>query len=136
VFVLDTNVAIALLADNAVCRAALDRKLDQRESVALATMVEFELWYGVYGGERQVENASRLREFLSGPLPVLVWDSQDGITAAEIRAFLKHQGTPIGPYDVLIAAQALRRDATLVTANLGEFARVPGLKCVNWEEGT
>ncbi len=52
--------------------------------------------------------------------------------AGEIRAALEKAGTPIGPYDLLIAAQALRRSATLVTANASEFSRVPRLSWQNW----
>jgi tRNA(fMet)-specific endonuclease VapC len=52
--------------------------------------------------------------------------------AGEIRAELERLGTPIGTYDVLIAAQARRRGAVLVTANTLEFARVPGLNRENW----
>ena len=47
-------------------------------------------------------------------------------------ADLKRKGTPIGPHDVLIAAQARRHDATLVTANTREFSRVPGLRLEDW----
>ena len=54
------------------------------------------------------------------------------MTAGDLRATLEAAGTPIGPYDLLIAAQALRRDATLVTANVAEFARVPDLRWQNW----
>jgi tRNA(fMet)-specific endonuclease VapC len=52
--------------------------------------------------------------------------------AGDICAEFERAGTPIGPYDVLIAAQARRRSALLVTANTGEFARVPGLRTENW----
>ena len=53
-------------------------------------------------------------------------------SAADIRASLEALGTPIGPYDVLIAAQARRRNAALVTLNRREFERVPGLIVTNW----
>ena len=55
-----------------------------------------------------------------------------GPQAAQIRAGLEAMGTPIGPYDTLIAATALRHRATLVTRNVREFSRVPGLECLNW----
>jgi tRNA(fMet)-specific endonuclease VapC len=51
---------------------------------------------------------------------------------ARIRAVLEAAGTPIGPNDLLIAAHALSLGATLVTDNLREFARVPGLAVENW----
>lgn len=52
--------------------------------------------------------------------------------AGDIRVSLESQGTPIGHYDYLIAAQARGRGATLVTANRCEFARVPGLVVTDW----
>ena len=50
-----------------------------------------------------------------------------------IRAFLAARGTPIGPYDVLIAGQAVARNVTLVTHNVAEFGRVPRLRIEDWE---
>jgi tRNA(fMet)-specific endonuclease VapC len=63
---------------------------------------------------------------------VLSFESGDAEEAGEIRSALERMGTPIGPYDVLVAAQARRRDALLVTANEREFARVPRLKFEDW----
>ena len=57
----------------------------------------------------------------------------DAFRAGEIRAYLQARGTPIGAYDVLIAGQALARGLILVTRNIGEFARVDGLRVENWE---
>lgn len=54
------------------------------------------------------------------------------MAAGDLRAALEMAGTPIAPYDLLIAAQALRRGTTLVTANVAEFARVPGLLWQDW----
>lgn len=62
-----------------------------------------------------------------------LFGEQDAFRAGEIRAYLQSRGTPIGAYDVLIAGQALARDLTLVTRNIGEFARVDGLRVENWE---
>ena len=59
----------------------------------------------------------------------------DARKAGEIRAVLAAAGTPIGPYDVLIAGQALARDVTLVIRNVREFSRVPGLRVEDWEGG-
>lgn len=60
-------------------------------------------------------------------------DADDARQAAEIRATLASEGRPIGPYDLLIAGQARAKELTVVTRNLGEFARVPGLRVENWE---
>jgi tRNA(fMet)-specific endonuclease VapC len=94
--------------------------------------VSFELWYGVMHSARQEQNAGRLTTFLSAPVEVLSFDDDDAKIAAGLRAHLRRAGTPIGPYDVLIAGQALRHGLTLVTANVGEFSRVPGLAWEDW----
>ena len=82
--------------------------------------------------ERRRENTERLRVFLSGSITVLPFDEADSAIAGELRATLERTKTPIGPYDLLIAAQALRTDSTLVTANVSEFARVRGLAWQDW----
>jgi tRNA(fMet)-specific endonuclease VapC len=64
---------------------------------------------------------------------VLEFDGEDARRAGEVRAFLAAKGTPIGPYDVLIAGQALARDMILVTRNTDEFRRVKGLRVEDWE---
>jgi len=92
----------------------------------------FELWYGVARSERRLENAERLRVFLSGDITVLPFGEDEAAVAGDLRATLEAAGTPIGPYDLLIAAQALNSSATLVTANVGEFARVPSLPWEDW----
>ena len=64
--------------------------------------------------------------------PVLEFDQEDARQAGEIRAHLASKGTPIGPYDVLIAGQAKARNLTLVTHNTTEFQRVEGLRVEDW----
>ncbi|MGA8922337.1 MAG: PIN domain-containing protein [Candidatus Dormiibacterota bacterium] len=70
--------------------------------------------------------------FLSGPLEVLDFTLEDTEHAGRVRAALEGLGKPIGAYDLLIAGQALRHKATLVTANSSEFARVRGLRLQDW----
>ena len=82
--------------------------------------------------QRRRDNAERLRVFLSGNIDVAPFNEEDPIAAGDLRAALEAAGTPIGPYDLLIAAQALRSGTTLVTANVSEFARVSGLVWQDW----
>jgi tRNA(fMet)-specific endonuclease VapC len=132
---LDTSVVIAVL------KGAPTRLLDRfkRElpqgTLALPVVVLFELRYGVANSANRKENAERLEVFLQAPITVLPFEPGDAEEAGEIRAALKRAGTPIGPYDILIAAQARRRSALLVTANASEFSRVPGLKTADWSLG-
>ena len=69
------------------------------------------------------------------PLVIADFDEQAAIAYGEVRAVLEAQGTPIGPLDILIAAQAISLDVTLVTNNVKEFSRVQGLRFENWVDG-
>lgn len=130
---LDTNAAIALLAGQASpVRNRFDLAIKRGETVAASSIVLFELWFGAEKSARKESNAKKIEEFVSSPVEVLKFDLADAEEAGEIRAFLRRAGTPIGPYDILIAAQARRRDAVLVTANTREFARVPRLRIEDW----
>lgn len=101
--------------------------------LAISAIVLFEL---SYGAERRVHptHLERLQTFLGGGVEVLEFDADDAWTAGELRARLERDGNRIDPYDTLIAAQALRRGLTLVTANIREFERIPGLRLENWRE--
>ena len=130
---LDTNAAIAVLnVRPANIGERVVEYLDASKTVAISSIVIFELWYGIANSRDHERNTAQLHEFLQGGVEVLPFDELDGQFSGEIRATLRAAGTPIGPYDVLIAGQALRHDATLVTANTREFARVPGLKVEDW----
>jgi tRNA(fMet)-specific endonuclease VapC len=132
-YLLDTNAVIALLKDEpAIFRKRLRRAVSRGAAIAVSSIVLYELWYGVARSARRRENAERLRVFLSGGIEVSAFDEEDARTAGDLRATLEGAGTPIGPYDLLIAAQALRTGATLVTANVAEFTRVPGLQWQDW----
>jgi tRNA(fMet)-specific endonuclease VapC len=133
IYLLDTNAVIAILKGKpAAVRARLRRVAPKATAIAVSSIVLFELWYGVARSERQRDNTERLRIFLSGPISVIAFDAEDAATAGELRAALEASGKPIGPYDLLIAAQALRLRATLVTANVSEFDRVRGLVWQDW----
>jgi tRNA(fMet)-specific endonuclease VapC len=130
---LDTNAVIAVLNDpRSSIRTRIDAAIGQGLALAISSIVLFELWYGVAKSARPERNARRITDFLAGPIEVLPFESEDAAEAGDIRAALERVGTPIGPYDVLLAAQARRRDALLVTANGREFVRVPRLKFEDW----
>jgi len=131
-YFLDTNTVIALLKNQPPVRTRLRRVASRGAVVAVSSIVLYELWYGVARSERRRENAERLRVFLSGNIDVRPFDEEDAAIAGDLRSALATAGTPIGPYDLLIAAQALRSGATLVTANVSEFARVRGLVWQDW----
>jgi tRNA(fMet)-specific endonuclease VapC len=129
---LDTNIVIAVLKQEpAHLLERFTRELLQG-ALALSSIVLFELHYGIANSARRKENTDRLAVFLQAPIEVLPFEAGDVEEAGELRAELKRLGRPIGPYDVLIAAQARRRSAKLVTANTDEFSRVPGLITEDW----
>ena len=107
-YLLDANAVIALLKDNPPgVRERLRRAVSQRASIAVSSVVLYELWYGVAHSRRRRENAERLRVFLSGNIDVVPFSEEDTVAAGELRAALEAAGAPMGPYDVLIAGQAL-----------------------------
>lgn len=129
----DSNACIAAIRENP--RAVRERILDAeaaRKRIFVPSIAVFELWYGVARSERPEQNARSLTAFLAraGTIP---FDDDDAQVAGRIRADLRRQGAQIGPYDCLIAAQAVRRDWLLVTANVSEFSRVADLRWENWE---
>ena len=127
-WLLDTNAVIAVVNDpRGVVASRVRRKAP--DAVFASSIVMHELYYGAFKSTKQAAN---LLVVESLAFTVLTLDGEDARAAGAIRAQLKIAGTPIGPYDVLIAGQALCRGLTLVTNNLSEFARVPSLAVEDW----
>jgi tRNA(fMet)-specific endonuclease VapC len=104
--------------------------------VGVPAIVEYELRYGLLRLPPEAAN-TRLAALaaLLRPMQVLPFDSECAAHAARIRVAMEAAGTPIGPHDTLIAATALRHQATLVTRNAREYSRVLGLQWLNWHDG-
>jgi len=103
------------------------------EKIHLSAITLAELQFGVYNSRNVERNRMSLAEFLA-PFEILDFDDQDAEWFGKIRSQLKSEGKPVGPYDMLIAAQALARDLILVTNNTNEFARIENLKTEDWKE--
>ena len=129
-YLLDTNVVISWLARSN--RLVILKAAQARGAAFLSSIVLHELNFGAFNSARVTEN---LKRFDAIDLPIIPFDADDARAAAELRATLRRAGTPIGPYDILIAGQALARDLTLVTNNTREFARVEGLRFEDWTAG-
>jgi tRNA(fMet)-specific endonuclease VapC len=129
-YLLDTNAVIGLL-NNTTSIAARRARRERPGDVAVSAIVAHELFYGAFKSRRVTQNVALIEalQFLT-----LEFDKEDARQAGQIRAHLASRGTPVGPYDVLIAGQALARDMILVTHNTQEFGRVPGLKLEDWQE--
>jgi tRNA(fMet)-specific endonuclease VapC len=128
-YLLDTNAVIALTNQTSENLARRVRRLAERD-IATSSVVMQELYFGAYKSRQQAQNLA-VADALQ--FEVIEFDQDDARQAGEIRAVLAAQGTPIGPYDALIAGQAVARNAILVTRNIREFARVPRLQVENWE---
>jgi tRNA(fMet)-specific endonuclease VapC len=130
-YLLDTNACISYLnhADSPI-RLRL-QKLNPR-SIAVCTVVEAELYFGVLNSIQSTKNLANLKLFLSA-LVSFPFDSRAARKYGEIRLLLKRAGTPIGPNDLMIAAIALVNDAVLVTHNTREFSRITNLKIEDWQ---
>jgi len=126
-FLPDTNIIIGWLAGRNP--AIIDKMADHRRDIALSAIVLHKLAFGAFNSKHVDRNLRQLDDL---GLPVLAFDNADAVAAGDIRARLKRAGTPIGPYDLLIAGQAIARGLTVVTANTSEFARVAGLQLDNW----
>ena len=132
-YLLDTNACIALINGTPQSvRRRFQRAIAKEATILVSSVVAFELWYGVAKSQRKEANTQRLEAFLAGPLEWTLFDEEDAREAGAVRAELEIGGKPIGAYDVLIAGQARRHGARLVTSNGSEFDRVNGLKSEDW----
>ncbi|NTE68115.1 type II toxin-antitoxin system VapC family toxin [Agrobacterium tumefaciens] len=127
---LDTNAVISLIGRRSDVLA--HRVFQSAEgTIGLPSIVAHELYFGAQKSAKVQHNLETLR-LLFADFPILDFDQRDAFVAGEIRAALAAKGTPIGPYDVLIAGQAKARGLMLVTNNLGEFNRVDELRVEDW----
>jgi tRNA(fMet)-specific endonuclease VapC len=130
IYCLDTNVIVRALRGKA---AATEKRLRalQPEQIKISEMVRAELLTGARKSARPLENEDLVNQFLA-PFALLPFSGDSVDHYADIRIRLERSGTLIGPNDLIIAASARSVAATLITANLGEFKRVPGLQCEDW----
>jgi tRNA(fMet)-specific endonuclease VapC len=117
----------------AVVKERFESALAAGSELFVSTISSFELWYGVEWSGRPELNRDRLQHFFAGQVQELQFGEEDAKRAGEVRAALEKQGTPIGGFDTLIAGQALARGLVMVTHNVREFGRVPGLRVEDWQ---
>lgn len=129
-YLVDANAVVGLLNDRPLSLVRRARQVPVGD-MAIPALVVHELFYGAFKSRRGPQNVAKIEAL---QFQVVEFDHDDARQAGEIRAVLAARGTPIGPYDVLIAGQALARNLILVTRNIREFARVPGLRFENWED--
>jgi tRNA(fMet)-specific endonuclease VapC len=129
-YLLDTNTCIYII--NKKPPTAVNHiRSKQPDEVSVSTITIAELEYGVYRGKHVDQNRIALLEFLV-PFAILDFNHSAAAVYGSIRASLDRKGTPIGPMDLLLAAQAMSQQLILVTNNEREFRRVAGLQIENW----
>jgi len=130
-YLLDTTVCIKILKGNS--EKILDRITNiDNNMIVIPSIVRYELFYGAYKSRNKDKNLSILKAFL-GNFSDRYFDNTVSEICGRIRAELDKNGTPIGPYDLQIGAIALADNLTLVTHNVKEFSRIPGLVIEDWE---
>jgi tRNA(fMet)-specific endonuclease VapC len=130
-YLLDTNVCVMYL--NGRSSSVRDRLLSTpNEEMVVCSVVKAELFYGAMRSNNPTQTLERQQEFL-GRFISLPFDDETAMVSGQIRAHLASTGTPIGAYDLQIAAIALANNLTLVTHNTREFKRVDGLQIEDWE---
>ncbi len=129
---LDTSTCIDLIrSTNLKARQQFEQAITEDREIVISSIVLHELAFGVSRSKHPQRSSAALNLFLGG-VSVLDFTADDAVSAGRIRANLTNVAMSIGPFDTLIAGQALRRDLIMVTGNVGEFSRVKHLVVVNW----
>lgn len=128
-YMLDTNLCIRVLRDRP--QALRERFNAEATGLCVSSIIVYELLVGAEKSAKPVEVRQEVERFLAR-LAVLQFDESAAAHAAEIRARLERRGSPIGPYDTLIAGHARSRGLIVITGNLEEFSRVDGLRSEDW----
>jgi tRNA(fMet)-specific endonuclease VapC len=131
-FMLDTDICIYIIKKKPLNVWRKFQELSLGE-VGVSTITVAELQYGVYKSQHQAKNKMALTQFLL-PLKIIPFDEKATEIYGKIRAKLEQQGQVIGAMDMLIAAQAISLEITLLTNNTDEFSRIPELTIQNWTE--
>ncbi|CAN5314842.1 type II toxin-antitoxin system toxin VapC [soil metagenome] len=132
IYLLDTNVWVVLLRSKSAVVDARFRVEAAAGTVRSCSVVAAELRHGAFRSAKPAENRAAVDTILA-PFPSVPFDDDAAEHYAEIRHHLEQIGQPIGPLDLQIAAIARHHGWTVVTHNLGEFSRVPGLHCEVWQ---
>lgn len=128
-YMLDTNLCIRVLRDRPA--GLRDRFNAEATSLCISTVTLAELLFGAEKSARPAEIRQQVEGF-AARLDVLPFDAEAAAHYGDIRADLERKGQVIGPYDLMIAGHARSRGLVVVTGNLGEFTRVPGLRAEDW----
>lgn len=133
IYMLDTNICIYTINNQPDSYCKMLEKLERSNVLAISSIVLAELQYGVANSNLKELNQIRLNTFVAR-LEVMDFSAKCALYYGNLRSELKQKGVLIGGNDLLIASHALAEDAILVTNNISEFKRVPGLTIENWDK--
>jgi tRNA(fMet)-specific endonuclease VapC len=130
-YMLDTNIAIYTIKNKPIEVREAFKQHDGQMCISAVTLMEL-----IYGAEASaaVERNLRIVEGFAARLDVLPFDNGAAAHTGQLRAELRKRGTPIGPYDEMIAGHARSLGLVVVTNNTKQFEHVPGLRLANWVE--
>ena len=130
-YLLDTNIVIYTMKNRP---PQVKRRFQQHHGqMGVSAVTLGELVFGAEHSQQVEQNLADI-EALAARLEVLPFDNKAAYHFGQIRAALYHMGQPIGPYDMMIAGQARALGLILVTNNVKEFERVPGLLLEDWSQ--
>lgn len=127
-YLLDTNICVALLKKNSQAVAEFNQRSSQ---CYFSTIVIAELYKGVYCSSQVTQNLTTLNEFIS-LMPIVDFDLKAAEDFGKIQSHLRQIGRPTGEIDAIIAAVARSRQDVLVTNNIRHFQNIPNLQLENW----
>ncbi len=128
-YMLDTNICIYVVKNYPL--ELWERFNQLADQLCISSITLGELYYGAEKSARRIENLRAIEQF-SARLEVLSFSPKAAAHYGQMRAEIERQGRPIGPHDMLIGAHARSEGLTVVTNNLREFRRLPGLRVENW----
>lgn len=128
-YMLDTNICVRVLKAD-VTSKLVGRFNRHAEQLCISSIVLAELHFGAENSQRVAENLIGIEHFVARLSAVLDFDAAAAADFGRIKVALRK--APIGPLDTLIAAHARSRDLVVITGNLAEFERVPGLVVEDW----
>ncbi|MFC1707317.1 type II toxin-antitoxin system VapC family toxin [Planctomycetota bacterium] len=130
-YLLDTATCVDVLRGEPSVLAQLNRCTP--DDCAVSTVTAYELFVGAGKCRQPKQELAKIKGLLD-EVHEVVFDRKAAQHAGKIRVALETAGAPIGPYDILIAAQGRASGLTVVTSNDREFSRVAGLSVANWRE--
>jgi tRNA(fMet)-specific endonuclease VapC len=128
---LDTSFLIALLRTDLVAERKLESYIEGGERVSTTLICACELFAGAYKSRKRDLEIRKVKEFLLR-MELLEFSAQACERFGRIRAELESKGTPVGDFDLMIAAIAMVHNQAVVTRDVEHFHKIPGLVVESW----